>query len=142
MSTRAVTGLAEALALLQGLPQDITSKNGGVVARSLRKPARKVQQDLIQGAPFKTGRLQRAIVIVRDKNPEQVGASERIRVLVKPGKSRHDLKGAFYALAVEAKKPFFRPVVLAAREESTREFTEALQTGTQNALRKYRKRGA
>lgn len=70
--------------------------NGNLLSQALFQTA-KINELAAKGmVAEKTGRLKRAIKKSRDRKPQFEGATENYQIKVNPGRSRNDLKGAYY----------------------------------------------
>ena len=101
MASTNMQGLDELRRTLLSLSGEIVSKNGGPVRSALAKGAKRVRDvsRAIAGQSSDTGRLAKAIVSQREKNPGNF--TESFVVRVKNGNSREDERGAFYWRFVE-----------------------------------------
>ena len=144
--TYKVVGLREMERALQDLVKDVEGKGlvgarGGPVKSALWAAALPVlRQAKANVARFsKTGRLKNAIVRQRHKRPRIL--SEIVGVGVRPGRSRQDKSGAFYANAVHQgartefgtlkmkARPFLRNAMESKRGEALGIFSRKLGAG-------------
>lgn len=95
----AVTGVAEFKRALQQLTPKIAEK---VTKKALRQAANMVSRQVRANAPVKTGRLKKAIRVKASRyNTLRKNGKIGMIIRVKPGKSRKDTGGAYYAGWVE-----------------------------------------
>lgn len=86
---------------LRALPSEVSGHRGGPLRVALYAVAKELRSRSIQRVPVGSGRLRRAIVIVRDKQPQRTNrANERYLVSVRSGRSRDDPRGAYYGSIV------------------------------------------
>lgn len=147
MANVEVKGLAELRQTLLSLGGEIASKNGGPVRSALAKGCKRVR-DVSRGiaAGFSdTGRLARAIVSQRERDPGNLTESFVIRV--KNGNSREDQKGAYYWRFLEfgtvkqAAQPFLRPAFELGKQGFIDEFTNDLTKAIASAVKRFAKNG-
>ena len=147
MAEARIEGLAELRLKLLSLGAEIASKNGGPVRSALAKGTKRVRDIARALAPVETGRLQRAIYASRDKNPAAEGLTESFSVGVKDGKSRDDLRGAYYWRFIEffnqkqAAQPFLRPAFDQGVQSFQTEFVTDLTKAIESAVRRGARRG-
>lgn len=140
-----VTGLDGLAAALKALPAEIASKSGGPLRSALRASAQVIRKEAALRAPVDTGRLQRAVVIQRDRNPGNV--TERMVVRPRAGKSRTDPKGAYYWHFLEfgserqPAQPFIRPAFDAAKDKALTTFKDKLRVGIEKARKRAAAKG-
>lgn len=142
-----VEGLSDLAGMLRNLPSDISGRNGGPLAAALSKQARLVRNAARLRVPVDSGRLRNAIVVLRDRNPERRGRTEAYFVYVKPGRTRADKRGAFYAAFVEygtvkhPARPYMRPAYSSNQREVTDGFVLDLRKAIESAVRRRARRG-
>ena len=140
-------GLVELIAALRALPKEISSKNGGPLLFAVRRAAKVIQNEAKLLAPVKTSRMQRAIT--QKRAPGDGRGKETVYVMVRPGKTRADPKGAYYFLFQELgapnrgiqAQPFLRPALATKRGEALDQFKVALREAIDRAARKVAKLG-
>ena len=156
MASVSVGGLAELRNTLMNLGGEIASKNGGPVRSALAKGARNVRDLAKSLAPtgagekygnsdYQPGRLARAIVAKRDREPGSFGLTESYVVRVKRGKDRADTRGAYYWGFVEFgtvkqnKQPFLRPAFEQSKTNFAENFTTDLRKAIASAVKRFAK---
>lgn len=70
-----VHGLAETLARLKGLPTELSGKNGGPIRKGLFQAAKVIQEEAERRVVKVTGRIERNIIKLRDRNPRSAEGS-------------------------------------------------------------------
>lgn len=161
-STIKVKGLDQLLKNMQQLPRELVSKNGGLVRSALFKSTKLIRDEARLRAPKDTGNLSRNVIAVRDRNPQQAGASERYQITVRKkrltkkakanaarkanGKIDYRAAGdAFYWRFVEfgtakmAATPFLRPGFESRKEQAVDTFKDSLGKGVARVVRKMKK---
>jgi HK97 gp10 family phage protein len=145
-----VHGLAElAEFLTKRLPAEIASKRGGPLLTALMASGRMLRDEAKRNVPVESARLQEAISVRRLKKPK---ATEGVQVYVKRGKSKDDMRGAFYAGMVEygtiggkapdqAPQPYMRPAFESKGGEAVNVFREAFAKALKAAERRAIKNG-
>lgn len=95
-----VEGLDDIVARLRALPTAISGKNGGPVRKALAKAAQLVRDDARNHAPVgETGMLKENIIMYRDRNPQDIGATEHYRVGVRKIKLTRKVKNLLRKVA-------------------------------------------
>ena len=82
-----VHGLAETIARLKKLPADLAGKNGGPIRKAAFQAAKVIEEEAERLSPKDTGRLERNIIKIRDRNPRAAEGSptELYRIGVRGG---------------------------------------------------------
>jgi HK97 gp10 family phage protein len=147
-STVNVQGLSQLLKNMEQLPRELVSKNGGLVRSALFQSTKRVRDKARQLAPKQTGAMSRAVVAVRDKDPQKTGASERYGVgvrKVKKTKAKPSASDPFYWRFVEfgtekmKATPFLRPAFEQEKEAALADFSASLARGIARVTRKMSK---
>ena len=154
-----VDGLDGVLERLRALPPELGSKGGGPARVALAKGARLIRDQSIANAPRATGLLKDNIIMVRDRKPNLIGASEAYSVGVRRKAKRYSntkrnrgkgragktymVEGtAFYWMFLEfgtekmAARPFLRPAFESRKEEALAVITAELNAGIDRAVKK------
>lgn len=153
VETQSIHGLDGVLAALQSLPQEIVSKNGGVVRVALRKGAvvfvdeakRNVQKIIatpnIGGQDdVSTGALVKAIGAVKARHPELQGANEMYTVKARKASRVRNLTPAQYGRDLEigterqTAKPWMTPAYFSKRNEALEIIVSELHAGIEKAI--------
>lgn len=157
-----VQGLDQLLKNLEQLPQELVSKNGGLVRTALFKATKRVRERARATAPRDTGNLSRNVIAVRDKEPRANGASERYVVTVRKkrwtkqakeratrlqsGKIDYRRSGdAYYwrwvefGTATQRAQPFLRPAFEGEKEQAVADFKDSLSGGIRRVVSKMSK---
>lgn len=135
--------------LTKNLPAEIASKRGGPLLQGLMAAGRMMRDEAKQAAPVESGRLQESISLRRLKKPQ---ATEGVQVYVKRGKSKQDMRGAFYAAMVEygtiggdspdqSPQPYMRPTFDSKKTDAVEVFRAAFAKSLQSAARRAVKQG-
>lgn len=66
-----VHGLAETVARLKALPEELSGKNGGPIRKALFQAAKVIEEEAERLSPKDTGRLERNVIKMRNRNPRQ-----------------------------------------------------------------------
>lgn len=69
-TTVKVSGLAETVAALKNLPVALSGKNGGPIRKASFQAAKVIEEEAERLSPHDTGRLERNIIKMRDRNPK------------------------------------------------------------------------
>ena len=130
--TITLTGFEDTLRMLESLPPEIVSKNGGIVRKALRKgsmitvkQAKANVTDIINrdGLDDSTGALLKAIGTQRARHPEKYGASERFVVHARKAPKVKNLTPAMYGANMELgtekqkPKPWMTPAYFTTRSQ-------------------------
>jgi HK97 gp10 family phage protein len=157
--TQVLHGLEGVLAALQSLPQEIVSKNGGVVRKALRKASLPVRDQakanvqriiaedhgLDPTLPESTGALLQAIGTVKARNPEaQFGPGFKEAYIVKVRKAPRvrNMTPAHYGRVLEfgsekeTARPWMTPAYYATRQLALDTFVAAMTAGVAVAIQK------
>ena len=141
VSTVKVHGLLETVARLKNLPTELSGKNGGPIRKALFQAAKVIEIEANRLSPHDTGRLERNIIKMRNRNPKatpgrptelyhvgvrgggkygaRVRARERRKVLKAGGSSQE----AFRAAKVSEKDAYYwRFVELGTAKMAARPF--------------------
>ena len=135
-----VVGLKELEDALHELGSEVAGQRGGLVRTALRAAAVPVLEEARDRVPEDTGRLKNAIKLRRHPNPKYL--NEIWGVGVDPGRSRDDLRGAWYGYIVEFNKPFLRPALESNRENSVNLFRKKLAAGIERTAKKIGNKNA
>lgn len=162
-----IAGLDGLLEALQDLPREIASRNGGPVRTALGRGARLIKDEVVRRAPVKSGRLQKAIIAARDRNPQRSapGFSERYIVGVRGGarqklaNNRRNRRAgtagqsvakegnAFYwrfsefGTAKQQAKPFLRPAFESSKQAALDEIVSSLGKGIDRIAARLARQG-
>ena len=101
----AVTGTRELTRTLEQLVGPLLLKRG--MRSALRSSMKPVLEDARRGAPVRTGRLRGAIALGANRSArKEFPGAINMSVYVRAGKSRADLKGAYYRFVVHSRTPW------------------------------------
>jgi HK97 gp10 family phage protein len=94
-----IRGIAETQRALYQFSEKLGDR---VILRALRAGANSMRKQIRDAAPVKTGRMKRATVVATSKiHRRRRDGVVGVYITVRPGKSRTDPKGAYYARFVE-----------------------------------------
>jgi len=68
-------GLPETVKRLKGLPNELSGKNGGPVRKAAFQATKVIEQEAERLSPKDTGRLERNIIVLRDRDPQKAEGS-------------------------------------------------------------------
>lgn len=171
MATVEVHGLKELGERLKALPKEIASARGGPLRVALAKVARAIRDEAKARAPVKTGNLRDNIILVRNRDPKSMGATEAYHVTVRSRTSKktdtrkyantrrnrrlnrvgQEYKAQsplFYARFQEfgtshqAARPFLRPAFESMKGQLGTMFRDELSVAIERAVRKIGRGGA
>jgi len=103
-----------------------------VTLLALRAGANFMLKKIRAAAPVRTGRLRKAIKVSTSKiNRRRRNGKVGVFLRINPGKSRDDLRGAYYGKFVENRKHFVRDTFNQNKDESLDIILAALEQGGQ-----------